>query len=182
MMKPGRVALAEVARRPVHAGRAAGFADRAKIERAVAAAAADGKVVLDCSGLAVLSASYFDAALWPLWSASPELYPLLAKPPQDAIDDITVLLRANGGVILFTEKNAKPQMLGTLDPTLKRTLELVVEKGAVTAGDLLDVDGNIGATGWSNRLAALHELRLVQRRKDGRRLIYSPAWEVVNHG
>jgi hypothetical protein len=122
-----------------------------------------------------LSSSYFDAAIWPLWTSG-ELFPVLARVPRAAVDDIEILLKANGGAVWSLGKGT-PSCLGVLDPSLATTLGRVIEKGELAAGDLLDVDPSIGATAWSNRLAALHQLRLVRRRKDGRRLIYVAAWK-----
>jgi hypothetical protein len=178
--KTTTVTVAQVLRREVLAGRAAGQADYPKIERTVrAAATADGRVMLDFTGVGVLSSSYFDAGLWPLWSVLPELYPTLSKVPQTAVDDIEIVLRANNAAAWCFRKDAdrSPQLLGTIDSALKTTLGRVVEVGELTAGDLIDVDRSIGMTAWSNRLAALHELRLVRRRKDGRRLIYLASWK-----
>ncbi|MEO5927659.1 MAG: hypothetical protein ABIO72_03070 [Patescibacteria group bacterium] len=56
-------------------------------------------------------------------------------------------------------------------------LERVVELGTATAADLSSNAQQIGLTAWSNRLAALFDLRLVRKRKDGRRLHYAPAWK-----
>jgi hypothetical protein len=175
-----RVAVAQVVGRDVLAGRAAGQADYPKVERAVRdVASEEGLVLLDLTGIGVLSSSYFDAALWPLWSVVPEVYPTLANIPQLARDDIEIILRANNAAVWCLKKDGdrSPSLLGAVDPALKTTLGRVLERGELTAGDLADVDRTIGMTAWSNRLAALHQLRLVRRRKDGRRLIYVPAWK-----
>ena len=174
------VPIAEVVGRKVLAGRVPGQTDYPKIEQAARVAASqDGRVLLDLSGIGVLSSSYFDAALWPLWSLTPELYPGLAKVPQAAVDDIELVLRANQAAVwsFKGEGDRSPRLLGAIDPTLKGTLDRVAEHGELTAGDLVEAKGSIGATAWSNRLASLHQLRLVRRRKDGRRLIYLLAWK-----
>ncbi len=180
MMTQWKVTVAQVVRRGILAGRAAGQADYPKIEKAAKAAAEDdGRIMLDLTGVEVLSSSYFDAAIWPLWSLVPELYPALVKVPQTAIDDIEIILRANSAAVWSFKKDGdrSPHLLGAMDSTLKTTLGRVIDVGELTAGDLVDVDRSIGMTAWSNRLAALHQLRLVRRRKDGRRLIYVPAWK-----
>ncbi len=179
MMTIGRVLVTQVVRRDVLAGRLAGQADHPKVQRAVATGATeDGRVTLDFTGVGVLSSSYFDAAFWPLWSALPEVYPTLARVPQAALDDIEIVLRANSSGVWCFKKNAdRPDLLGAVDPALKGTLGRVVELGELTAADLIDTDRSIGVTAWSNRLAALHQMRLVRRRKDGRRVVYMPAWK-----
>ncbi|MBA2540165.1 MAG: helix-turn-helix transcriptional regulator [Deltaproteobacteria bacterium] len=152
----------------------AGINDRPKIEKAARAVAVDGGVVVDCSGVEVMSSSYFDAAVWPLWSAS-ELFPILSKVPPAALDDIELVLKANSGAVWHLAKG-EPRLLGQLDPSLVKTLDEVAKRGEVSAGDLAEVDRAIGPTAWSNRLAALYQLRLVRRKKDGRRLNYIVSW------
>jgi hypothetical protein len=174
------ILIAKVAGRQTLAGRMPGKTDYPKIEQAARAAASEhGRVLLDLSGVEVLSSSYFDAALWPLWAVIPELYPSLVKVPQAAVDDIEIVLRPSGAAVwLFkSEGDRTPGLLGAIDLALKVTLDRVTKLGELTAADLVDVDRKIGLTAWSNRLAALHQLRLVRRRKDGRRLIYLPAWK-----
>jgi hypothetical protein len=173
--------LAQLLRRgEVLAGRGQAYADYPKIEKAIRSSVReDGRILVDLSGIQIVSSSYFDAALWPLWSATPELYPALTKVAAVAMDDIELVLRAHAAAVwsFSSERDRHPKMLGTLDPVLKVTLGRVVEAGEVSAADLVSADASIGATGWSNRLAALHDLRLVRRRKAGRSLIYMPAWK-----
>jgi hypothetical protein len=174
------VQITEVVGRQVLAGRMPGQTDYPKVEQAAKAASSqDGRVLLDLGGIEVLSSSYFDAALWPLWSLTPELYPGLVRVPQAAVDDIELILRANQAALwsFKTEGDRSPRLFGAIDPALKLTLDRVAERGELTAGDLVEAKGSIGATAWSNRLASLHQLRLVRRRKDGRRLIYMLAWK-----
>jgi hypothetical protein len=168
--------LAETVKRPVLAGRIPGTADKSKIEKAARAAAVNGRVAIDCSGIDVMSSSYFDAAVWPLWSIA-DFFPILTKVPPNVVDDIEIVLKANGGAIWCITRS-EPRIVGALDPTLDRTVQEVVKRGEVSAGDLLDLDRAIGPTAWSNRLAALYNLRLLRRSKDGRRLNYVVAWKV----
>jgi hypothetical protein len=167
--------LAETVKRNVLAGRMQGATDKGKIEKVARAAAVDGRIAIDCSGIEVMSSSYFDAAVWPLWSL-PDLFPVLTKVPATVIDDIEIVLKANGGAVWCFIKT-EPRIVGTLDPTLDRTVQEIVKRGEVSAGDLLDLDRAIGPTAWSNRLASLYTLRLVRRKKDGRRLNYVAAWK-----
>lgn len=167
--------LFDTVRREILAGRPHGTADRTKIEKAARAVAQDGRLTIDFTGVQVLSSSYFDAALWPLWM-SEDFFPVLSKVPSTAVDDIEIVLKANGGALWCFAKG-EPRILGMLDPTLMRTVEEVVKRGEVVAGDLLSIDHKIGATAWSNRLAALYSLRLVRRKKDGRRMNYVAAWK-----
>src|ERR1700733_183361 len=167
--------LAETVKRSVLAGRATGAADKLKIEKAARSAMNDGRVLVDCSGIEVMSSSYFDAAVWPLWTI-PEMFPVLTKVPPTVVDDIEIVLKANGGAVWSFTKG-EPRIIGPLDQFLTRTVNEIVRRGEVSASDLIDVDRAIGATAWSNRLATLYHLRLVRRKKDGRRLNYVPAWK-----
>ncbi len=175
MTLPAGFNLAETVKRDVLAGRMQGTSDKAKIEKAARAAAVDGRVAIDCSGIEVMTSSYFDAAVWPLWSIA-DFFPMLVKVPTTVIDDIEIVLKANSGAAWHVTKG-EPRIIGALDPTLDRTVQEVVKRGEVAAGDLLDVDRAIGPTAWSNRLASLYNLRLVRRKKDGRRLNYVAAWK-----
>jgi len=166
--------LAETVKRTVLAGRIAGAGDKSKIEKAARAAASEGRVAIDCSGIEVMSSSYFDAAVWPLWSLA-DFFPIMTKVSAHVIDDIEIVLKANGGAAWCLTKG-EPRIVGALDSTLERTVQEVVRRGEVSAGDLADLDRAIGATAWSNRLAALYNLRLVRRSKDGRRLNYVATW------
>lgn len=167
--------LAETVKRTVLAGRIPGTADKSKIERAAIAAAVDGRVAIDCSRIEVMSSSYFDAAVWPLWSIA-DFFPVLTKVPANVLDDIEIVLKANGGAVWSLSKG-EPRVVGALDPILERTMQEIVKREEVSAGELAELDRAIGATAWSNRLAALYNLRLVRRSKDGRRLNYVASWK-----
>ncbi|MCC7536890.1 MAG: helix-turn-helix transcriptional regulator [Deltaproteobacteria bacterium] len=175
MARQGVILVTRLLGRTVLAGRAAGQADKHKLETAALAAVIDGRVAFDLGGVEALSSSYFDAAIWPLWK-SHEVFPSLSNVPPVAVDDIKIVLAASGGAVWCTGPG-KPQLLGELDPSLATTLDRIVRVGELSASDLLELDRRIGATAWSNRLASLYELRLVRRRKDGRRLLYRPAWK-----
>jgi hypothetical protein len=73
------------------------------------------------------------------------------------------------------------RILGTLDPVLFRTLESVIELRECTASQLSERSSEtITVNGWSNRLADLHLLRLVTRRRESKFWIYSPIIERVS--
>ena len=175
MTGPESFNLADTVKRTLLAGRMQGNADKGKIEKAARASAVDGRVAIDCSGIEVMTSSYFDAAVWPLWSIA-DFFPMLVKVPTAVIDDIEIVLKANSGAAWCVTKG-DARIIGALDPTLDRTVQEVVKRGEVAAGDLLDLDRAIGPTAWSNRLALLYSLRLVRRKKDGRRLNYIAAWK-----
>src|SRR4051794_30117919 len=95
--------LRRVVGRSTLGGRPAGLIDRPKIEEhAMACASSTGRVVLDFDGIDVLTASYFEAALWPLWDAVPRelgleaLHPVVVNVGSDVIDDLVIGLREHG--------------------------------------------------------------------------------------
>lgn len=178
------VCVPKTVHRPILSGRLAGDADRPKLDAAVQRAMTNGLVLIDLEGTEFLSSSYFDAAIWPLWAVTNEdFYPVLANVPAAAADDIAIVLQAHSAAIWsVTPRKKAPfsgaRLLGTLDPPLEKIIALVQATGETTAADLASDRANepIGATAWSNRLALLHKLRLLRRRKDGRRLIYGLPW------
>ncbi|MDI3290720.1 hypothetical protein QHF83_45830 [Polyangium sp. 15x6] len=181
------LSVVQVVGRTILAGRLAGQGDCPLLVAAARQVPGGSPFVLDLAGVEVISASYFSAALWPLWSLNePEVYPVLANIPADGVDDILLVLKDQNAAV-WRERSAlprghAPELLGTLDPPLKTTLQFVLEKGEATAADLFESDRTIGVTAWSNRLAALYQIRILRRRKDGRRLIYAPSWKEQYHG
>lgn len=176
--------LARLVDRRVLAGRASGHADRPKIAGAAERLSPTGLILIDLAGVEVLSSSYFDAALWPLWTVTPpDTFPILLNVSTDAADDIKLVLKGVGAAVWIATTNPTeaspndPVLLGELDPSLSLTLGTVMARKETTAADLLSVDASIGATAWSNRLAALYQLRLARRRKEGRRLVYVTSWK-----
>jgi hypothetical protein len=178
------VSVASVVRRPVLSGRLHGAADKAKLQAAVSAAKS-GVVLLDLGGAEFLSSSYFDEAIWPLWaSIGDDIYPVLGNVPTAAADDIEIVLKEQGAAVWSVTAKKKiafdeARMVGKLDEALRLIVERVQATGDITAADLAGDRSteSIGATAWSNRLALLHKFRLLQRRKDGRRLIYALPWK-----
>lgn len=68
------------------------------------------------------------------------------------------------------------KLIGHLDKALRSTLAILCEYGPASAPQLHEQypQEAINVTGWNNRLAELHRLRLAQRVKSGRQWIYHP--------
>jgi hypothetical protein len=180
MMKEkfGALLLTKVVGRNLLAGRAQGEVDAPRIQRATRDIALQGRVLLDLTGIELVSASYFDVALWPLWSPRAELFPMLAKVKADALDEIGFVLKAHAAAIWHLPEDAdSPVLIGSLDAPLKKALDFVTQRSGSTAAELAETDTSVVATAMNNRLASLFEMRLVTRRKEGRRLVYLPVWE-----
>lgn len=74
---------------------------------------------------------------------------------------------------------------GPVDRALWETLEAVSVAGPSTATSLSETHRRrvrITVTGWNNRLAELHRLRLVHRGREGRQWVYAPVAAEVRRG
>jgi DNA-binding transcriptional ArsR family regulator len=176
------VIVSEVVGRSALAGRQRGEQDAPVLRQAAREVAVDQRVVLDLQGVDFLSASYFDAALWPLWSKQLELFPILRHVPADMVDEVYFVLKEHSAGVWIDAGKNEPSVIGPLDDTLKKTLMVVTSRSGTTAGELADLDSSASATGMSNRLAALYDMRLVRRRKEGRQLVYVAAWKEDGRG
>lgn len=74
------------------------------------------------------------------------------------------------GAQLFNDRIEDAVVLGRLDEKIFETLQRACGFDEFQASNLLEKDNPTepGVTGWNNRLAELHRLRLLQRRTDGR--------------
>lgn len=98
------------------------------------------------------------------------------------LDDLLQLRKLCGLEVLETEgeRVVRARLLGMREGAVVETLRIVVREGEATAARLLErYGGNINVTGWNNRLADLHRLRLARRRKEGRFWVYTPIAEQV---
>ena len=170
----------------------------------------DQIIIVDFSGIQSATASYLKATI--LWliesarlSASGELnrsgargphdplalpiYPLVAGLNAEVRNELDDILLAYRTPCLETLDHSDQKILrailhGTLDNALSDTLAVLTQCGSATATSLHDRfhDRKISATGWNNRLADLHELRLALRRKVGRQWLYEPVAAEVKNG
>ncbi len=117
------------------------------------------------------------------------LIPILENASEDVEDAVNEVF-GRRGVAIFSAvridegKVASARLLGKLDPAIKDTLQFCSEYGETTAGDLAKNLPAVGIrpSGWSNRLAELHRLRLLSRRKAGRSLVYTSLTEEIIDG
>lgn len=170
------------------AGRLSGERDRAVFEELVRKSVA-AAVVIDFEGVQVVTSSYFLAGMWPLWNdrGDREVYPILANVSDDIREDIVLPVRScKAAVWMGTWTGAQydaPKVVGELDVELRHTVSLAVEQTQVTATTLYDLDTQpedrrVQKTAWNNRLAALHQLRLLHRYKASRQLVYAVPWRL----
>lgn len=167
-------------------------------------------VVLDFSGIESATASYLKATIvWLIQSArlsvtdglnygrapGPHdpvplaIYPLVAGLTTEVREELNDVLPTYRLPCLETLKHSDRRVLraalhGPLDDALSDTLRALTECGSGTASSLhvRFQDRKISTTGWNNRLADLHQLRLAVRRKVGRQWLYEPVAAEVTNG
>jgi hypothetical protein len=146
-------------------------------------------VMLDFKGVNVVTGSWINATLVPLYRRAAEvdidLFPILCNADADWLDDLTLLAKWTNQCYLVAKQCKLPvkraMLIGSLDPAQRSTLDAVIEVGEVTGAELerQKPAEQIRATAWNNRLKDLHERRLLRRIKRGRQQVYSPVVEVI---
>lgn len=145
-------------------------------------------VVLDFEDADIVTPSFFLGAVWPLWErAHVEQCPVVANLPPSSVDDLDLVTKLKR-TPMWTGRYAagrfsKPELLGELEMASQDAaiLEQIFQRGAVSAAELVDLVGEMGLTGWNNRLAALWQKKLLSRRKVGRTYLYSVPWKGSGH-
>ncbi|CAN5538287.1 hypothetical protein BH11PLA2_BH11PLA2_16510 [soil metagenome] len=173
-------------------GRLNGRRDFAKLCELVSTLPPGGVILLDFSGVEVVTGSWLNEALVPLlrWSADErnDLYPVLQGLDEATLEELAFVAVATNTQFLALERlsSTRAVLIGTLDPGQRTTLEALMEFPEVTGAELerREPGGQkVRATAWNNRLKDLYEKRLLRRVKRGREHIYSPVVpEVVLNG
>lgn len=168
---------------------------------------ADGLIVLlNFDGIKTTTASYVKATvLWMLRCGQASTGSLILGAPQEASTPIAIdIYPAVTGLneetreeidevftarsLPYIEANTWDDngivdafIRGAPDTIVRRTFELLVKHGEGTATGLYEQypQEKISVTGWNNRLADLHSLRLAKREKQGRAWIYRPIVRVL---
>jgi len=146
-------------------------------------------VLLDFKGIEVVTGSWINAMLVPLYRrvAEPEidLFPILCNATEDWLDDLSLLAKWTHQCYLVSSNCSVPvrkaRLIGSLDPAQRTTLEAVIDLGEVTGAELerQRPEEDIRATAWNNRLKDLYEKRLLRRTRQGRAQVYSPVVEAI---
>jgi hypothetical protein len=120
------------------------------------------------------------------WAVRPlPLFPLVTQGNAEVMVDVDDFFRTRSLAILVASKIYKDEikdarLIGQLDPVLAHTLQALDDFGEATAKQLSDQSKEtITVNAWSNRLADLHLLRLVTRRRDGKFWQYSPIAKTI---
>lgn len=174
--------LSKFAVRGLLRGRSQGRIHFAELSGLVSEASPDETVFLDFRGITAVNGSWLNAAIGELfrWSAQERnnVYPVLLCFPEDDLDELELVAQVNSQAFPLATEAGLPiqslRLVGPLDDTLRNTLLAVLERGETTGSELWsDVkDEGIGASAWNNRLKDLFDLRLLSRRKQGRKQLY----------
>src|SRR6185295_674028 len=140
-------------------------------------------VMLDFQGVEVVTGSWLNAMIVPLyrWAADEQidLFPVLCNPRHDWLDDLRLVAEWTHQCFLVANAKTTPRkakLVGSLDPGQQTTLEAVLGLREVTGAELERErpDESVKATAWNNRLKDLHNKRLLRRTRKGREQLYSP--------
>jgi len=164
-------------------------------------------VMVDFSGIESTTASYLKALVVPFLTykeptmsekvgrigGDPDyrqsIYPMVTGLNEEVREELEEVLKFRSLPCLEAsrwcdDKVLSAHLLGGMDTILTTTFLLLVREKAASATDLHAryQDEHITITGWNNRLADLHRLRLATRTKQGRQWIYEPTTKEVIYG
>lgn len=173
-------------------GKSAGRRDFGLLCNQLAQARHGEVVFLDFEGVETVHGSWLNTAVGPLfrWAAERQndYYPVFSRFPVGSLDELDLVASINRQCYLVSRNSNdgvdEAVVVGSLDPSLKSTLERVCKSGQVTGAELARQapDAGIQATAWNNRLRDLFVKRLLLRRKEGRQQFYGPiARSIVFH-
>jgi len=139
--------------------------------RALAALPPGGRLVIDLSGMEVLSGSFADEALASLLSELrdgeiSDRYLLVRADDEELLEDLSERLSRRGLALLALVGDGH-RVLGKLPPYLAEALEQVIERGRLTSLELARLLG-ISVQNASVRLRELAKLRLIHMVQESR--------------
>ena len=132
---------------------------------------AGGQLLVDLSGLEVLSGSFADQALAKIVEQLkdgelPDRYLLVKAEEEELLEDLSERL-ARRGLALFALIGEELKILGRLPGYLEETLHWIVKHGEATSTELAQAL-SISVKNASTRLAELQKLRLVELVRESR--------------
>lgn len=186
-----RIAVKDIGGREVLAGAQDGSVAFAKMLKAASREPRDPEpLFIDFAGVEVATASYLRESVLALRDRirgrRSTLYPVIANANDVIKDELGVLVRARGDVLLLCKVDDADrafdfEQLGDLDPKQQMTLDAVRERGEIDAAELMrdfgKTEGVNHTTAWNNRLAALSLKGLLMEITRGRSKRYRPVFE-----
>jgi hypothetical protein len=153
-------------------------------------------VLLDFEGIKFVSSSYIKSAVLGLIRESViqggverYAFPVVSNVASEWKDELDIVCRSEELVALELARASGDSLLkvrlhGEADATLLRTLDTLKKVGRGTAAQLAEAapGESINLTAWNNRLAELFRLRLAQRVKEGRFLVYELVAKEIIYG
>ena len=146
-------------------------------------------VVFDFFGVEIITGSWFNAMIVPLyhWAGQPQndLFPLLTNLQEDWIDDLSLVAEWNRQCYLVasgsTESPEQAMLVGSLDVAQSECFARVRQEGESTGAGLarMQGEGAVGPTAWNNRLKELYKKRLIKCRKHGKERVYFPVVQEI---
>jgi len=109
-------------------------------------------------------------------------YIILESLSDSVRESINMALKERELVCVYVKSNLETEILGKISEELKSTYDAAVDKGKITARDVLEPENtdNISISAASNRLTKLKELGLLTKTNDevvnggGRQYVYEP--------
>lgn len=186
-----RIVVKDIGGREVLAGAQDGSVAFAKMLKAASREPRDPEpLFIDFAGVEVATASYLRESVLALRDRirgrRSTLYPVIANANDVIKDELGVLVRARGDVLLLCKVDDADrafdfEQLGDLDPKQQMTLDAVRERGEIDAAELMrdfgKTEGVNHTTAWNNRLAALSLKGLLMEITRGRSKRYRPVFE-----
>jgi hypothetical protein len=168
-------------------GVASGQAALLKLMPAVQAST--GMLLLDFSGLELMTASAFREAILPLIALlTGDARPCVLVNANEVIrEEAAIAAERTGQPLIFAEMAGtlpeRPTVVGKLDEKLEIALDIVLKQGEADAKEVSErsLEGTV-TTVWNNRLVALQKMGLLRERKVGKTKFYSPVVEGMRRG
>lgn len=151
-------------------------------------------VFIDFAGIKVVTASFLRESVLRfrdlMRGKRSTVYPVIANANESIIDELNVLIGANGDALMSCRLDSRgcvndTMLIGSLDPKQRLTFELVNSVGETDAGTLMrehSENEGIGQTAWNNRLAMLAALGLIVELPQGRAKRYRPLFAEGSNG
>jgi hypothetical protein len=142
-------------------------------------------IVLDWSGIEIVTASYlgatFGALLRMAVSGDLDRYFVITGMNKSGLDELKLVIEVQKQIALVADLNKDGSLhnvhsIGALDPAYAETLQVVQKLKTASAMNLYQdaprTRTRIGKTAWINRLSNLHRMRLLRKQRIGREYVF----------